>query len=154
MNIELSVQYISIFIAITALFIDRKGMKRYVPVALFASLYANIWCYVANYFQWWAFPVRVLSGINDISFSANLVAVPVLAMFWIRYSPMTRVKWALLWSILLTLFEYVIQKHTSMIEYHNGYIIYHSFILWLISWYIWYQFHKWFYKDGWKPFSK
>jgi hypothetical protein len=148
LNIELLVQYLSIGIAIVATIIGHSGMKRYIPVAMFASLYANMWCYIANYFHWWEFPIRVLPGIKDISFAANVIVVPVLAMFWVRYSPMSRIKWALLWSLILTFFEYGAQRYSAMVEYHNGYTAYHSFILWLISWYIWYSFHKWFYKDG------
>lgn len=150
MPIELIVQYLSLLITLAALIIGHKGMKRYIPVALFASLYANLWCYTATYFGWWEFPLRVMPLVEDISFSANVVAVPVLAMFWVRYSPMSRIKWALLWSIVLSVFEYFAVEHTSMISYSNGYRIYHSFILWMLSWFIWYQFHLWFYKDGWR----
>lgn len=151
MSIELIIQYLFLFIVIVALIIGHKGMKRYIPVALFASLYANIWCYIATYFHWWEFPIRVVPLVKDISFSANVVAVPVLAMFWVRYSPMSRINWALLWSILLSVFEYFAVEYTDMISYHSGYAIYHSFILWMISWFIWYRFHIWFYKDGWRP---
>lgn len=151
MTIELIIQYLFLFVVIVALIIGHKGMKRYIPVALFASLYANIWCYIATYFHWWEFPIRVVPLVEDISFSANVVAVPVLAMFWVRYSPMSRINWALLWSILLSVFEYFAVEYTDMINYHSGYAIYHSFILWMISWFIWYRFHIWFYKDGWRP---
>jgi len=98
MSIELTVQYLSLLIALAALIIGYKGMKRYIPVALFASLYANLWCYTATYFGWWEFPLRVMPLVEDISFAANVVAVPVFAMFWVRYSPMSRIKWALLSS--------------------------------------------------------
>lgn len=151
MSIELIIQYLFLIIVIVALIIGHKGMKRYIPVALFASLYANVWCYIATYFHWWEFPIRVMPLVKDISFSANVVAVPVLAMFWVRYSPMSRINWALLWSILLSVFEYFAVEYTDMISYHSGYAIYHSFILWMISWFIWYRFHIWFYKDGWRP---
>jgi len=60
MSIEFKIQYLFLFIAIVALIIGHKGMKRYIPVALFASLYANVWCYIATYFNWWEFPIRVV----------------------------------------------------------------------------------------------
>lgn len=148
MSLELLIQYISILSALVAVIIARKELKRFIPVGLFASFYANIFCYIANYFFWWEFPVRVLPGIKDISFTVNVVVVPVLAMFWVRYSPMSRIKWTLLWTTILTGIEYLAVSYTDMIAYHNGYNWYHSYILWLISWYIWYSFHKWFYKDG------
>ncbi len=148
MSIELLIQYLSIFIAIIAVVVDRKKLKRFIPVGLFAGFYANILCYVANYFSWWEFPVKIFPGVRDISFTANVVIVPVLAMFWTRYSPMSRIKWTFLWTTILTGFEYLIERHTDMIAYHNGYDWYYSYILWLISWFIWYSFHKWFYKDG------
>jgi hypothetical protein len=148
MSIELWIQYLSIFIAIVAVIIARKELKRFIPVGLFAGFYANLVCYVANYFQWWDFPVRLLHGVKDISFTANVVVIPVLAMFWTRYSPMSRIKWTLLWTTILTFAEYLAVKNTDLIAYHNGYNWYFTYIFWLISWYVWYSFHKWFYKDG------
>lgn len=47
MTLEHWIQYISMAVAILALIIKRKGMKRYVPVGLFASFYANIMCTIA-----------------------------------------------------------------------------------------------------------
>lgn len=145
--IEVVVQYVAITAALLALCIDYKGMKPFLPVAMFASLYANAFCYMANYFGWWEFPVRLLPHVKDISFAANVITVPILAMSWIRYSPMPRIPWALLWSVILTGFEYWAVKNTAMIAYGSGYSIYYSFVLWLISWYIWYTFHHWFYRD-------
>jgi hypothetical protein len=148
MSIELWIQYLSIFFAIVAVILARKELKRFIPVGLFASFYANLVCYVANYFQWWDFPIKFLHGVKDISFTTNVVIVPVLAMFWTRYSPMSRIKWTLLWTTILTFAEYLAVINTDLIVYHNGYNWYYSYILWLISWYVWYSFHKWFYKDG------
>ena len=148
MNIELLIQYVAIAIAIIAVIIARKELKRFIPVGLFASFYANLFCYVANYFNWWEFPVKVLPGVKDVSFTVNVVIVPVLAMFWARYSPMSRIKWTFLWTTILTGIEYLAVRYTDMITYHNNYNWYYSYILWLISWYVWYSFHKWFYKDG------
>lgn len=148
MSNELWVQYLSIFIAIVAVIIARKELKRFIPVGLFASFYANICCYIANYFDWWEFPARFFPGVRDISFTVNVIVVPVLAMFWVRYSPMSRIKWTILWTTVLTLMEYLAVTKTNLIVYHNGYNWYFSYILWLISWYVWYSFHKWFYKDG------
>lgn len=145
---ELWLQYLSILLAIAAVIIARKELKRFIPVGLFASVYANVFCYIANYFEWWEFPARLLPGVRDISFTVNVIVVPVLAMFWVRYSPMSRIKWTILWTTVLTLLEYLAVTNTDLIVYHNGYNWYHSYILWLISWYIWYNFHKWFYKDG------
>ncbi|WP_021167921.1 hypothetical protein SOV_48950 [Sporomusa ovata DSM 2662] len=148
MSTELLIQYFSILIAIVAVIVARKELKRFIPVGLFASYYANLCCYIANYFNWWEFPTRLFTGVKDISFTVNVVIVPVLAMFWVRYSPMSRIKWTFLWTTILTGFEYFAVKYTNLIVYHNGYNWYHSYVLWLISWYIWYSFHKWFYKDS------
>jgi len=147
LSIELSVQYAAIAIALFALALKYKGMKPYIPVAMFAMLYANLWCYVATYFNWWRFPIRIIPSVEDISFTANMITVPIAAMFWVRYSPMSRIKWAFLWTTLLVIPEYFLEHYTDTIEYHSGYKWYHSYLLWLISWFIWYQFHKWFYKD-------
>lgn len=148
MSIELGVQYASIAIALLALALKYKGMKPFIPVALFASLYANLWCYVARHFNWWEFPIRAIPIIEDISFTANVIVVPIAAMFWVRYCPMTRIQWALLWTTALVIPEYFLESYTATIKYHSGYAWYHSYLLWLISWFIWYQFHLWFYKDA------
>jgi hypothetical protein len=147
LSVELGVQYASITIALFVLILKYKGMKPYIPVAMFASLYANLWCYIAAYFNWWEFPIRSVPIIEDISLTANMIVVPIIAMFWIRYCPMSRIKWAFLWTTLLTVPEYFLERHTNTIQYGNSYDWYHSYILWLISWFIWYQFHRWFYKD-------
>lgn len=147
MLLELKVQYAAIFISLAALAYNYKGMKPFIPVALFASLYANIWCYLSTYFNWWEFPIRTVPFVQDISVTANVIVVPILAMFWVRYSPMSRVKWAFLWTTLLTVPEYILERYTDTIKYHNSYEWYYSYLLWLISWFIWYQFHKWFYND-------
>lgn len=147
MSVELWMQSISIAIALCALLLKYKGMKPYIPVAMFASLYANLWCYVATYFNWWEYPIQLVSIDEDISVTTNMIIVPIAAMFWIRYSPMSRIKWAFLWTTLLTIPEYLLERHTNAIKYHSGYDWYHTYLLWLISWFIWYQFHKWFYND-------
>lgn len=145
--LEATVQYVSIFISISALLIGHKGMKPFIPVGMFASLYANLWCYLAKYFSLWEFPLRLFPFVTDISVTANIFAVPVLAMFWVRYSPMPRISWALLWSTILTGLEYIAERYTDLITYSNGYEWYITFILWIISWYLWYYFHVWFWKD-------
>ncbi|MEG6584257.1 CBO0543 family protein [Dendrosporobacter sp. 1207_IL3150] len=150
MSLELWLQYIAMTVALLALAFFYKGMKRFIPVAMFASLYANVWCFIAMHFKWWEFPVRVCPIIDDISFTVNMVVVPILAMIWVRYSPMSRVKWALLWSVVLGLMEFFLSRYTHMIVYGNGYDWYYSLLLWLPSWAIWLWFHRWFYKDGWE----
>jgi hypothetical protein len=71
--------------------IARKELKRFIPVGSVASLYANILCYISNYFNWWEFPIKVFPGVRDISFTANVIIVLISAMFWVRYSPMSRI---------------------------------------------------------------
>jgi hypothetical protein len=149
MAIELWVQYFAIIFPILALVIRAKGMKRYIPVAMFASLYANIWCYLAKFFTWWEFPYRLYPSVEDISVAVNMVFVPVAAMFWVRYSPISRMKWALLWSVILGGAEFFVSRYTQLIRYGNGYEWYYSLLLWIPSWFIWLGFHKWFYKEGW-----
>lgn len=147
MSVEIGIQYGSIIVALFALAFSYKGMKPYLPVAMLASLYANLWCYLAMYFDWWIFPNRILPSIKDISFTANIIVLPIMAMFWVRYCPMSRINWALLWTTALTGSEYLIERYSEVLEYHNGYNWYHSYFLWFISWFIWYWFHNWFYKD-------
>jgi len=127
--------------AIIALIIKWRGMKKYIPAGLFASLYANVICHIAMSLNCWTYPNKLEEAI------ANCVVVPVLAMYWIRYAPIRLsyfIYWNLLWTSVLTFFEYVGERFTNVIQYLDGYDWYWSFILWFVSWFIWYGFHKWF----------
>jgi hypothetical protein len=146
MSIEDWIQYGTMGGSLIALAIGHKGMKPFIPVGMFASLYANAWCYLAVRFHWWDFPVRIVPAISEISIPSNMVVVPIMAMFWVRYSPMSRINWALLWTTILTGAEFLIERNTEVLEYHNGYEWYFSYVLWFGSWFVWYEFHKWFWE--------
>jgi len=140
------IQYGAMALALTALILNWRGMKKYVPVGLFASFYANAWCAVAISFKWWEYHVRIVPAMDDISVPVNFVVVPVLAMFWVRYMPLRlkeQLLWALIWTAPLTGVELLLERHTGVIKYHNGYEWYFSFLLWYLSWFIWYWFHLW-----------
>ena len=127
--------------AILALIIKWNGMKKYIPAGLFASLFANIICIFAMVFNWWMYPNKIEGPI------VNCIVVPVLAMFWIRYAPSQvsgLITWSLIWTGILTLFEFYGERFTNIIRYLNGYDWYYSFVLWFISWFVWYGFHNWF----------
>lgn len=146
MNLEELIQYASIASAIFFLIVKRDGMKKYIPVAMFASLYANIWCYIAKHYNFWSFPSRLFPIAEDISIPVNMLIVPIIAMFWVRYCPPQTIKkffWALGWTTVLVLIEFSIGKYTNLIEYYNGYKWYHSYILWFFSFYIWLSFDIW-----------
>ena len=108
MSIEQLIQYGTIVISLVALFLDREGTIKYIPVALFASLYANIWCYIANCFHLWTYQDKLFSIVQDISATANLIVVPILAIIWIKHIPNTLIGkyiWAFVWTTGLTLFQ-------------------------------------------------
>lgn len=146
MSIALLIQYGSIAVSLIALFVDRKGISKFIPVAMFASLYANVWCYIANYLYLWSFHHRLLPVVQDISFTVNMIVVPIMAIIWVKHIPDTfirKVVWAIVWTIGLTFVEFLIERYTRVLDYHNGYDWYHSFILWFFSWFIWAGYHKW-----------
>ncbi|NPV89978.1 MAG: competence protein [Firmicutes bacterium] len=150
MSVENWIELASGAVAATALLINRRGMKRYIPVGLFANLYADFVCVIAIYgFGWWHYPVRLVTE-SSLSFTSNKVVIPILAMFFIRYLPPTlkgKILCGLGWAAVLTGLEYIAAKHTQLIEYGHGYEFYYSFLLWCISWLTWYGFHTWFYRD-------
>ncbi|MDR3560419.1 MAG: competence protein [Negativicutes bacterium] len=146
MSVETWVQIGFSVIAVIAFILLRQGMKPFIPVGLFASLYANVWCYLAMRFGWWDFPARLVPFVREISVPANMLIVPVMAMIWVRYSPMKRLYWALLWTCGLTGGEFLIERYTAVLKYHSGYDWYFSFLLWFASWFIWYYFHRWFWR--------
>lgn len=141
MNLTFIFTYGPMVVSILALIIKWNGMKKYIPVGLFASLYANGVCHIAMVLNCWTYPNKIEEAI------VNCVVVPVLAMFWIRYAPsqVSRlITWNLIWTGILTGFEFYGERYTNVIKYHNGYDWYYSFVLWFISWFIWYGFHIWF----------
>lgn len=140
------IQYGAVSAAVIALVIDRKGASKFVPIALFASLYANLWCYIAMYFDWWTYPARLFPMVKDISFTINMIVVPIIAIIWIKHIPDTfwgKFLWALVWTVGITFIEVILERTTDIIDYHNGYDWYFSFLLWFASWYIWAFYHKW-----------
>lgn len=150
MTIEDWIQYGSMAIAILLLVVKRKGMKKYIPVGLFASFYANLWCFVAVTYHLWDFHARIVPLVDDVSVPANFVVVPIIAMFWVRYCPLTfkeKIMWAFGATNALTGFELIIERFTEVLKYHNGYDWYFSYVLWFFSWFIWYGFHVWLH-DG------
>lgn len=146
LSIEDWIQYLSMAAAIIALFIGRRGMKPYVSVAVFAALYSDIVCDTAvEGIQIWTYPSRLATYVQE-SLPIELVVVPVIAMFWVRYCPPTRkgtLLWAVAWAAPLTMAEYFCERHTMLIEYLNGYDWYHSFVFWIVSLIIWLLYHKW-----------
>lgn len=148
MTIEELIQYGTMFIALFFLLVKRKGMKKYIPVAMFASLYANIWCYIGMYYHFWSFPSRIFPIVKDISIPGNMVVFPIIAMFWVRYYPSklkTKILWVLVWSTCIIIVEVLIGENTKLIEYSSGFKWYHSYVLWIISLYVWRGFHIWLY---------
>lgn len=133
--------YGPLLIAILALIIKWKGMKKYIPVGLFASLYANIICHIAMSLNYWTYPFRAEEAI------VNCVLVPVATMLWVRYAP-ARLSglffWNLIWTTTLSGLEYFTERFTTVITYMDGYTWYYSFVLWFISWFIWYGFNIWY----------
>jgi hypothetical protein len=146
MSIELLIQYGAIAVSLIVLYIDRKGITKFIPVAMFASLYANIWCYIANFFHLWSFPQRLIPVVKDISFTVNMIVVPIMVIIWVKHIPDSfkgKVIWALVWTFGLTLIEALIERFSAVLDYHNGYDWYYSLILWFFSWFIWAGYHKW-----------
>lgn len=141
MPIEAMIQYSVIAVAILFLIIKRKGMKKYLPVGLFAAYYAFVTCQIAMYFNLWQYPSRFTL------FAVDFVVTPIAAMFWVRYYPLKireKILWAFGWTAALTLAEFLVERFTNIINYYRGYAWYHSYLLWFISFFIWLEFHLWF----------
>jgi len=141
------IQYGAMVVAITALILKWKGMKKFVAVGLFASFYANLWCFIAAHYHLWNYHANVIvPAVTDFSLSANFVVVPIIAMFWVRYCPLRfkeMILWAFLCTTVLTGGEVIIERFTEVLKYHSGYDWYYSYVLWFFSWFIWYGFHLW-----------
>lgn len=149
MPVEYSMQYIGVAIFITVLIIllfKRRDVKKYIPVGLFAIVYANLWCYFAEYTKLWSFPMRLFPKITIVPIAFNYFILPVMIILWLKYCPGTlkgKIIWALAWSLLIIGVEFAVTRYTKFLDYTNGFDIHISFVLWLISWFIFYRFHHW-----------
>lgn len=146
MVMEAWIQYGFMAAALALLIWKWNGMKAYIPVGLFASFYANAACTVEMFFGFWTFPYSVWPVSLHLSAPFNLVVLPIIVMFWVRFMPLRlheQIWWAFLWSVSLTSAEYLMERYTNLIAYHNGYDWYYTFPLWMISWFVWYGFHIW-----------
>jgi hypothetical protein len=98
------------------------------------------------HFKLWHYHERIFPVVEDISVPVNLVVVPIIAMFWVRYCPIRfkeKMLWALGWTTVLVVVELPLERFTDLLTYHNGYDWYFSYILWFFSWFIWHGFHLW-----------
>jgi hypothetical protein len=145
MNVDYLIQYIAMFTTIILFLSKAKGMRKYIPAGLFSVVYANIWCYAAEYLKIWNYPSRIIY-ITVVNIPFNYVVLPILVMFWLRYMPVNsayRIAWGIGWSLALSIIELIITRFTNILKYTNGFDVHISFILWLISFYIFFKFHCW-----------
>ncbi|ACV61527.1 hypothetical protein Dtox_0607 [Desulfofarcimen acetoxidans DSM 771] len=149
MSFESLIQYIGaaiFFTILILLLIKRKDIKKFIPVGLFAILYADIWCYIAEYLKIWSYPTRLFAQYTIVSIPFNYFALPVIVMVWIMFCPSSlkgKAIWALSWSLFFISAEFGLTRYTKILAYTNGFDIHISFFLWLISWFIFYEFHVW-----------
>lgn len=136
-----------VFIAIfmTQVYI-RNDIRKYISVGLFSIVYADLWCYLADILKIWSYPLRIFPELSVSSIPFNYIVLPIVVMIWMMYCPESRkgrVLWALAWSILFITAEFLVTRLTHQLIYTNGFDIHLSFLLWLMSWFIFYRFHVW-----------
>jgi hypothetical protein len=149
MSKDYLIQYIAVAAALIALLLKIRVMKRYVPLALFSIVYSNILCYIAQYLRIWYYPIKLVH-YSDVSIIFNYIILPVIVMYWMRFCPVNttyRFLWAVGWSIVLILSEYLLTRFTNILKYSSGYDIHISFLLWMASWFIFYKFYVWVTED-------
>lgn len=148
MQLEAIIQYLFVIVSIAALIWKWPG-ARYIPAALFAHAYAEHLCQIAmNGLHLWSYPFRIVPCV-EMSVPANDIVIPIMTMFWLRYLPDSfsrKLYWIIGWSVGLTIPEYFAERYTGLIKYHNGYDWYFTLILWIITWFIFYLFHFWFWR--------
>ncbi len=145
MKIDYWIQFIAIALAVAAFLLKFKGMKKYIPLALFGIVYTNILCYFADYLKLWNFPVKIIPSAA-VSIPFNYFVIPVLIIYWRRFCPVNtayRFFWTLGWSIVIIAAEYILTRFTNILSFTNGFDIHISFLLWMGSFYIFYIFHSW-----------
>ncbi len=133
--------YVPPLIAIIALAIKWKGMKQFIPVGLFASLYANAVCHIAMHLGYWKYHAFIAN------LAVDCILTPIAAMFWVRYAPrgaLALIGWNLIWTSIIGVLEFHAVHYSNVLCYCRGYKWYILYLLWFISWFIWYGFHIWY----------
>lgn len=146
MKVSSLAQYSSIALALAIFWALRKDIKQYIPASVFASWYAILIDHVGGAFEWWHYHDNAFSFFPDINVPLDYFVVPALAMSFIKYVPRTVLGLflgILAGSLLGGGIEYICLKYTKLIEFHNGYKLIYSFLLWSSLFLFSYSFHVW-----------
>ena len=149
MALEYWLQYLAMLlfaVVIIVLLLRKNNLKKYIPVGMFVILYGDFWCFLADHFKLWSYPTRIFPNFTVASIPFNYVALPTLVILWLMYCPRglnRKILWAAAGSAFFIGLEYIFTRYTKALEYKNGFDIHITFVLWLVSWYIFYKFHLW-----------
>jgi len=144
---------ISVWVLITPaliLFIPKRNRRKAVIVFLAAQVFSWSLSLILVEAGWVVNPVHEFSRASTSDFTFNYALYPTLVVFFSQYFPRNKrliIKWlySLGYISLVTGFVEMIQKHTQLIHFKKMSLSF-RFCLFLILFYLVYQFGEWFFR--------
>lgn len=131
-------------------FIPREKAAKASFVFLVTQFFTWITGLTVVEFGWIEYPVHEFYKANATSFSFEYFVLPITTIFFILYYPKnksikSKILYYVLFSSLLTLFEFCLEKYTLLIKY-NSWRWYWTWITVPVVFYGVRCVYKWFYK--------
>lgn len=152
MNIEYSLIVLGWLITIVALikFIPKDKIREAHVVFLFKQIITWLLGLTAVELHLIEYPVRIFTYANKTSFSFEYFIYPAIcAIFCVNYpkdkGAMSKVKYYLWFSTILTGLEILVERYTDILEYIH-WTWYITWISFLITFYISRKYYEWFFK--------
>ncbi|MBB6214213.1 hypothetical protein HNQ80_000282 [Anaerosolibacter carboniphilus] len=149
--LEKNILIISFIICVISIFfIPRTSADKASLIFLATQFFSWILGLIAVEFAFLEYPVRELSKANQTSFLFEYFVLPLLTIFFILHYPNEKpIKLKLLYfatfSSIFTLMEYILEKHTMVIDYHS-WKWYWTWASMSLIFYIVMVIYRWFYK--------
>lgn len=128
----------------------RQQLRVFYTVAISADFYSGIANTIGISYGFWEHPVRWFPSIFETSIVYDLLFFPATVVLWIALMPKKRswkIVYTLVYSVVLCLLEWLLERQTKLIDYVDGWAIYKTFLLYLITYLIFYGLYRWLIKD-------
>lgn len=129
----------------------RHQLRVFYTVAISADFYSVIANHIGTEYKFWDHPVRWFPTIFETSIVYDLLFFPATLVLWIALMPkktMWKIIYTILWGVVLCAMEAVLETYTDLIEYGHGWAIYKTFLLYMMTYVIFYGLYRWLIKDA------
>ncbi|MCX7571280.1 hypothetical protein OS242_15110 [Tumebacillus sp. DT12] len=128
----------------------RQQLRVFYTVAISADFYSGIANIIGISYGFWQHPVRWFPSIFKTSIVYDLLFFPATVVLWIALMPKKRswkIVYTLVYSVVLCLLEWLLERQTKLIDYGHGWAIYKTFLLYLMTYLIFYGLYRWLIKE-------